>query len=93
MTQDLIIHPTASTPIPRTLIEAGRSGKAKVKAKPRDMTRDDLAALIQAKGLKALTAHTKAELRAMLVLGKQLRPAAYDRNNAARKAKRAQKAK
>lgn len=85
----VILHPTASTPVPVTHIETGKSGKAKTVKKPRDMTRDDLALLVQARGLRVLTKHTKAELRAMLTSGQQIRPAAQDRANAARKAKRA----
>jgi hypothetical protein len=89
--QALIIHPTAATAIPVTHIAAGKSGKArKVKAQ-RDMTRDDLVILVQAAGLRPLTKHTKTELRLMLTTGQQVRPAAQDRANAQRKAKRVTK--
>lgn len=87
MTQ-LILHPTAATAVPVTHVKPGKSGKAKTVKAQRDMTRDDLALLVQAKGLRVLKAHTKAELRKMYATGKQVRPAAYDRQNAARKAKR-----
>lgn len=85
----VILHPTASTPVPVTHIKAGRSGKAKPVKAQRDMTRDGLVLLVQAAGLRALTKHTKAELRQMLTTGQQVRPAAQDRANAQRKAKRA----
>ncbi len=87
----LILHPTAATAVPVTHVKAGVSGKAKTVKKPREMTRDDLAILCTAQGFKVVAAHTKAELRAMHVSGQQVRPAAYDRNNQARKAKRAAK--
>lgn len=87
--QAIILHPTASTPIPVTHIKAGKSGKP-VKAKAqRDMTRDDLVILVQAAGLRPLTKHTKTELRQMLTTGKHVKPAAQERANTQRKAKRA----
>lgn len=87
--QDIILHPTAAHAVPVTHVKPGVSGKArKVKAQ-RDMTRDDLVLLVQARGLRVLTKHTKAELRIMLTTGEQLRPAAQDRDNAKRRAKRA----
>lgn len=85
----LILHPTHATEVPVTHIAAGKSGKPrKVKAQ-RDMTRDDLAVLCQAAGLRVLTKHTKAELRTMLTTGKHITPAAQARASAARKAKAA----
>lgn len=90
---DLQLHPTAATAIPYTICAPG-ARKAKATAKrPREMTCVDLRALVLARGLKATSAHNKAELRQMLTTGQYLRPAAYDRNNAARKAKRAAAAK
>lgn len=87
--QAIILHPTAATAIPVTHIKAGKSGKP-VKAKAqRDMTRDDLVVLVQAAGLRPLTKHTKAELRQMLATRQHIKPAAQDRANAQRKAKRA----
>jgi len=83
----LILHPTAATPVPVTHVKAGKSGKAKAVKASRDMTRDDLASLAQAAGRKVVSAHTKAEIRAMIASGQDVRPAAYDRKNAARKAK------
>lgn len=87
---ELVLHPTAATVIPRTLIEARVSGlKVKtVTKKSRDLTNAQLAELVAAAGLKPLKAHTKAELRAMITSGQQIRPAAYDRANTQRKAKR-----
>lgn len=86
---DLILHPTASTPVPVTLIAAGKSGKAKTVKKPRDLTVADLRVLCQAAGLKVTTKHTKAELRQMLTTGTSIRAAAQDRENARRRAARA----
>jgi len=89
MNTELIIHPTAATEVPVTLIAPGKSGIAKQKRKPRDITAADLRQLVAARGLKATTKHTKAELRAMLTTGVQVRAAAQDRENARRRAKRA----
>ena len=60
-------------------------------AKPahREATCDDLRALLATRGIKWTTAHTKAELRAIHLSGTYQRPAAYDRQNAKRKADRA----
>lgn len=84
----IILHPTAATAVPVTHIKAGRSGKPRKAKAQREMTRDDLAALAHAAGRKVLSAHTKAELRAMIASGQDVRPAAYYRKNAARKAKK-----
>jgi len=88
--QDVILHPTASTPVPVTHC---KPGKAKGVKKARDLTCDDLRAMLAARGIKWTTAHTKGELRAMHISGEYQRPAAYDRQNAkraqARVAKRA----
>ena len=51
----------------------------------------DLRVLAKAKGLKPTTKHTKGELIAMLTRNTPVRPAALDRQNAARKAARASK--
>ena len=85
---DMILHPTASTVIPRTIIATGKSGKARTVSKPRDMTADQLRELLTFAGIKHVAAHTKTELRAMHTTGVYVRPAAYDRQNLARKAKR-----
>ena len=86
---DMILHPVAATVIPRTIIATGKSGKARVVSKPRDLTADQLRELVTTRGIKHVAAHTKIELRAMHVSGQYVRPAAYDRQNVARKAKRA----
>lgn len=65
-----------------------KSVAAKSAPKPKGLTRADLVALCEAKGLKALSAHTKGELEASLLAGAMVRPAAYDRQNKARAAKR-----
>ena len=86
----MTLHPVAATAIPYTICATGQSGKrAKAAKRPRDLTCADLRQLVAARGLRATTAHTKSELRAMLTSGQQLRPAAYDRNNAARRLARA----
>ena len=89
MNTELIIHPTAATAVPVTHIAPGRTGKPRVVRKQRDMTVADLRQLVAGRGLKATTKHTKAELRAMVVTGRQVRAAAQDRENARRRAKRA----
>ena len=83
--QQLILHPTASTPVPVTLIEtkAKRVRKAKVKTEP---TLADLRLMVAARGIKVTTKHTKGELMAMFASGLYIRPAAYDRAAAKRKA-------
>ena len=87
---ELVIHPTAAYAVPLTHCKPGQSGlKPKAVRKPKDITCEELRQLVAATGLKALKAHTKAELRAMLKSGVQVRPAAYDRANAQRRAKRA----
>lgn len=82
---------TICPPMPAAGVRKPRKPTArKAKAdKPATLTRADLAALCKAKGLKVLSAHTKRELDVMLASGKQVRPAAYDRQNAKRKAARA----
>ena len=85
----VILHPTQATPVPVTLIAPRKSGKAKQVKKSRDMSREDLAELVKALGLKVTTKHTKPELREMLTTRKQVAAAAYVREQAARKAKRA----
>lgn len=86
---DLILHPTASTPVPVTLIAPGKSGLAKTVRKPRDLTVAALRGMCEAAGFKTSSKHVKAELRAMLTSGQQIRPAAQDRENAKRRAARA----
>lgn len=91
----VILHPTAATAVPVTHVAPRASGLRQRKVKPatvKHATREDLVALVEARGLRPLKAHTKTELTAMLASGLQIRPAAYDRNNAARKAKRAAEA-
>jgi hypothetical protein len=85
MTQALILHPTAATVVPVTHVFTKRPAKRKVAG----LTVADYRQLLGATSLKVTSAHSKAELAEMLRTGKQVRPAAYDRNNAARKAKRA----
>ena len=86
---DMILHPVAATPIPRTIIAMGKSGKTIRKPASRDLTADQLRELLAARGIEHKSAHTKAELRAMHTSGVYVRPAAYDRQNKARAAKRA----
>lgn len=88
MNTQVILHPTEATPVPVTLIATGRARGVR---KSRDITCKDLLALCRAAGLRATTAHTKAELRAMLRSGEYVRPAAYDRQNAKRREARAAK--
>lgn len=94
MSKELILHPTASTPIPRTICPP----KGKAKRKPRvkkdaaswaDLTVAELKAACISRGLKVTTKHVKAELIVMARDGQQVRPAAYDRQNAKRKAAKA----
>jgi len=82
----LILHPTAATPVPVTLIatKAKRGKKAtKVKTEP---TLLDLRQMVAARGIKVTTKHTKGELLAMFATGTYIRPAAYDRAKAKRQA-------
>lgn len=82
----LILHPTAATPVPVTLIatKAKRGKKAtKVRTEP---TLLDLRQMVAARGIKVTTKHTKGELLAMFATGTYIRPAAYDRAAAKRKA-------
>lgn len=87
----VILHPTAATPVPVTHIAAGKSGKAREVRKPKDLTVADLRVLCKAAGRKVTTKHTKAELRAMLTQGVDIRAAAQDRENTRRRAVRALK--
>jgi hypothetical protein len=84
----LILHPTASTPVPVTLVatKAKRAKKAKPKLEP---TLADLRQMVAARGIKVTTKHTKGELLAMFSLGVYIRPAAYDRAAAKRQAAKA----
>ncbi len=87
MTHELILHPTEATPVPVTLIETKRPRRRN--QKPRTSpTVEDLRLMCKARGLKVTTKHTKGELLAMFASGTQVRPAAYDRENARRQAKR-----
>lgn len=86
----LILHPTASTPVPVTLIATKRPRKAKAKKAAQgwsDLTVDELRAACTSRGVKHTTKHTKPELIAMAQSGVYVRPAAYDRAAAKRKAK------
>lgn len=88
---DLILHPTASTPVPVTICPP-RQRKARVRKEAldwTDLTCEELRAACVSRGLKPTTKHVKAELIAMARDGLQVRPAALDRENARRKAKRA----
>ena len=62
-----------------------KAAKPKTPAKPKGLTRADLVALCEAKGLRPLAAHTKRELDVMLASGVAVRPAAYDKQNAKRR--------
>lgn len=86
---DMILHPTAATAVPVTHVKAGKSGKAREVRKSRDLTNEELRALVKARGLKPSMKHTKAELRHMLTTGQQITAAAQVRENATRRAKRA----
>lgn len=85
------LHPTAATAVPVTFVETGVSGrKARTKTvkAQRDITCDDLRALLAASGKRFTTKHTKAELRRLLT-EEYFEAAAYTREKLARKAKRA----
>ena len=92
---DLILHPTEATLVPVTICPT-KTGKRQRKPRARkgegfaSLTRDELVVAVQSRNLRVTTKHTKAELLAMLTTGVYLRPAALDRENARRKAKRAQ---
>lgn len=80
----LIVHPTAA------YLYRGKPKAKAVKApKPtKGPTRADLVLMCEARGLKVMSRHTKAELEAMMLTGQQSRPAAQDRcNEKRRKAK------
>lgn len=82
----LILHPTESTPVPVTHVLTARPRKARV-VKPRlEPNLADLRQMVAARGIKVTTKHTKGELLAMFSTGMYLRPAAYDRAAAKRKA-------
>ena len=88
----LILHPTASTPVPVTHVTA-KARKAR-QAKPatvKHATREDLEALLAARNLKFTTKHTKPELVRILQTGVYAPAAAYVREQAKRKAARAAK--
>ena len=85
------LHPTAATAVPVTHIATGVSGrKARTKkvAAQKDITCDALRALLLASGKRFTTKHTKAELRRLLT-EPYFEAAAYTREKAARKARRA----
>lgn len=89
----LILHPTASTPVPVTHCPpAGARKPRKPRTrKPGDLTCDELRAVLLARDIKFTTKHTKAELIAMTITGVTVRAAAQDRENARRRAARAAK--
>ena len=84
--QELILHPTASTPVPVTLIATKRPRKKAAKKERLEPTLADLRLMVAARGIKVTTKHTKGELLAMFATGMYIRPAAYDRAAAKRKA-------
>lgn len=82
----MILHPTASTPVPITLVATKRP-KAKRVAKPRkEPNVADLQQMCRARGIKVTTKHTKGELLAMFATGTYIVPAAYARARANRQA-------
>lgn len=83
----LILHPTAATPVPVTLVATKAKRKAKAKKERLEPTLADLRLMVAARGIKVTTKHTKGELLAMFATGTYIRPAAYDRAAKARKAK------
>ena len=90
----LILHPTEATPVPVTHCppKGKKPRKAKAKkeaAKWEDLTVAELKAACLSRGLKVTTKHIKAELIIMARDAIQVRPAAYDRQNKARAAKKA----
>lgn len=88
----LILHPTASTPVPVTICppaKARKPRKAKAKAQWSDFTVAELRAACVSRGVKVTTKHVKAELIAMAQTGIYIRPAALDRQAAKRKAAKA----
>ena len=84
---DMILHPTASTPVPVTHVYTKRPRKARDTSKRLTPTVADLRLMVKARGIKVTTAHTKGELLAMFATGAYVRPAAYDRQALACKAK------
>ena len=86
----LILHPTEATPVPVTICPERKARKPRARKGEgfAAMTRDELVVAVQSRGLKTTTKHTKAELLAMFTTGLYVRPAALDRENARRKAKR-----
>lgn len=84
---DIILHPTASTPVPVTHVYTKRPRKQVDRSKRVTPTVADLRLMVKARGIKVTTAHTKGELLAMFATGEYVRPAAYARQALARKAK------
>ena len=87
---DLILHPTASTPVPVTICPPKKPRKPRVRKPAQgwsDLTVTELRAACDSRGVKHTTKHTKQELIAMAKTGVYVRPAAYDRAAAKRKAK------
>jgi len=82
----LILHPTASTPVPVTLVATKRPKKKAAKKVKTEPTLADLRLMVAARGIKVTTKHTKGELLAMFATGTYIRPAAYDRAKAKRQA-------
>lgn len=89
---DLILHPTASTPVPVTHCPPAKVRKPR-KAKPKtawtDFSVAELKAACISRGVKVTTKHVKSELIAMAQSGIYIRPAALDKQNAKRKAAKA----
>lgn len=89
--QELILHPTASTPVPVTIITTKRPRKAKAKKAAQgwsDLTVAELRAACASRGVKFTTKHTKPELIAMAKTGVYVVPAAYARAKAKRAAEK-----
>lgn len=88
--QELILHPTESTPVPVTIIETKRPRKPRAKKVAQgwtDLTVAELRAACASRGVKFTTKHTKPELIAMAKTGVYIVPAAYARAKAKRQAK------
>lgn len=89
---NMILHPTAAHAVPVTHVATGVSGrKARTKKvhAQKDITVDDLRALLAASGIRHTTKHTKAELRKLLTGCEYFHAAAYVREKLARKARKA----
>lgn len=86
---DLILHPTESTPVPVTICPPKRARKPRAKKAAQgwaDLTVAELRQACASRGVKFTTKHTKPELIAMAKTGVYITPAAYARAAAKRKA-------